>query len=1380
MTRKKTAAKPLERPGSSDASASEPREGPTGLPFPVVGVGASAGGLEAFSELLEALPADTGLALVLVQHLDPTHKSQLPEILSRSTGMPVQQAEDGMQVQPNHVYVIPPGKDMVIAHGRLRLTPRTGKPVPWRAADHFLRSLASEQGHLAIGVVLSGTAADGTLGLEEIKASGGITFAQDSSAQHDGMPRSAAAAGCVDFVLSPAEIAQEIARIARHPYVDPSEAVGEATHEKESGRILELLHNTTAIDFSNYKRNTLYRRIARRVVLHKLAGVREYLGFLRENRGEIDALVDDILISVTSFFRNPEAFDFLKSTVFPQLLKDRPRHEPVRLWSLGCSTGEEAYSLAIAFTEFAEENCPSIPLHVFATDLNGGGIEKARAGRYSRAIAHDVSSRRLRRFFEEVDGGYRVSKAIRDKCVFAQHNVLAAPPFSNIDLVGCRNLLIYLEPVLQQRLLPVLHYALKPRGFLWLGTSETIGAYRDLFELQDAKFKVYAKRLSRRLAPGIALTDLAPVARAAGAKRARAAEPRVAGTDLQREADRLLLNRYSPPGVLVNEELEILQFRGDTAPFLAPAPGRASLNLLKMLREGLMVGVRKALQRARKEHASVREQGLRVRSGSGLREVVVEVIPVAREEDTGPCFLVVFEERAAREPARERAIPAAAATPPSRAGEGRARGQVAQLTEELSATREYLQSVIEQQEAANEELQSANEEVQSTNEELQSINEELETSKEEIQSTNEELATVNDELQHRNLELTQSNNDLLNLLASMPVAVVMLGANLDIRRFTPMAEKLLNIIPTDVGRPITDIHLNVIVPDFEALLGEVISSAQARELEVQDAKGAWHLLRLRPYNTGENRIDGAVLTLVDIDSIKRNEQTVRRQAELLEQTREPIIIWDFDSGSVTYWNRGAEETYGYSRAEALGRQAREVLASPLAPHVLRDVLGRDGTWKGETVYHSRDGAAIDVEVRLTLVRNRSGQASVIETIHPITERKRMEEAMRQKADTLLAADRSRNEFLAMLAHELRNPLAPLHNAAQLLGKPGLDEATAARLHEMLKRQLRRMARLIDDLLDLARVTRGQVQVKPRPVQLGPLLQRTAEAAQSRLDGRKQELRLVLPPEPVWLDADSVRLEQVFDNLIDNASKFSPEGGCIEVTAVRVEPAAAPEPGAAAPAAGVEVRFKDHGIGLERSMLESVFEPFVQVDQTAHRPYGGLGLGLTLVRRIVEQHGGQVEALSQGLGSGCEFVVRLPVRPPPPREKTPMPKSSTKSRRILIVDDNVDAAETLALLLRLERHDVRVSHDGPASLEAAREFKPDTALLDIGLPGMDGLELARRIRSVSSLSNILLVAITGYGRESDRRLSRNAGFDEHLTKPVDVQGLLGMLEKHSAG
>jgi two-component system CheB/CheR fusion protein len=1383
-SRRKATAPPRETATSAlipvGPEAGTPAELP---PFPIVGVGASAGGLEAFSQMLNAMPVDTGMAFVLVQHLSPAHASLLSEILSRTTTMPVSEVEDEPRVQPNRVYVIPPDRNMIISHGVLQLFPRKEQRGQHRPIDVFLRSLAEDQGHRAIGVILSGTATDGTLGLEAIKAEGGITFAQDKTAQQSGMPQSAIARGCVDFVLPPDEIAREIGHIARHPHLAPANRKT-AAGGPDLSAILEILGSVKGVDFSLYKANTLYRRITRRMVLHKVQGLQDYARLLRNSPEEVEALYQDTLINVTRFFRNPETFEVLAAKILPRLLETHSAQEPLRIWIPGCSTGEEAYSFAITLAELTAASGRQVPVQIFGTDLNEECIAKARSGIYPPGIAADVSPERLERFFSKVDGSYRITKPIRDLCVFACHNLLTDPPFSQIDLVSCRNLLIYLGPELQKRVLPLLHYALKPAGVLLLGGSETIGSYRALFEAEDARHRIYTKK------PG---AHRAALGTTTGLRRGRGA-PATAGkpgapADVQTEADRILLARYAPPGVLVNADLEILQFRGDTGPYLAPAPGKASLNLLRMAREGLLLPLRAAIRRAGKEEATVREEGLRVQYHGTIRMVHLEVVPIKGGSARESGFLVAFEEPAPPTLApgkkgRSRA-PAARAIGASE-GEEAAEQENARLTQELAATRDYLQLVIEQQEAAYEELQSATEEAQSANEELQSINEELETSKEEIESSNEELVTVNDELQHSNQELNQLNNDLINLLEGIDMAIVMLGPDLRMRRFTPAAAKAFSLTPGDLGRPVGDLRLSFDISDLEALLSEVIETASVREREVQDRQGRWYSLRIRPYRTLENRIEGAVILLVDVDTLRR----ARKYAEnIIATLGELLLVLDGDLRVQTA-SRSFYETFQVTAEETEGRFLYDLTErrwdNPELRGLLSEVL-RQGKGFDDFEVES-ELAGLGPRTFLLTARKLAEESGpgtlILLAIQDVTVRRQLEVALRQRVQELAAADRSKNEFLALLAHELRNPLAPLRNAVQVLAIPGADAAAVTRAREMLGRQVHNMARLIEDLLDISRINQGKVLLRKERVELATALRQAVELVQSQAEARGQELSLSLPDEPVELDADPTRLEQVFGNILSNASKFTPKGGHLWVTAELV----AGEPQSAGEAV---VRVRDDGIGIAPEALPHVFDLFMQEDRSLDRTRGGLGIGLTLVHRLVTLHGGSVEARSAGLRKGSEIVVRLPVLPP--ADGGPGPGDPVDSAagglehsfvapsplRILVVDDNVDTAESLALLLRLRGHEAEIAHDGPAALDLAAAFEPDAVLLDIGLPGLDGYQVAAELRRQPQTAGALLVALTGYGQEEDQRRAREAGFDHHLTKPVDPQVIYQLLAQFPA-
>ena len=1373
------------------APASPPRETGPALPaaagvgsaegvsrlFPVVGVGASAGGLEAFTQMLAALPVDTGMAFVLVQHLAPKHASLLAELLSRTTTMPVAEVEDGIRIEPDHVYVIPPDCDLVIADGCLELLPREAPRGQHHPIDQFLRSLAADRQDWALGVVLSGNATDGALGLKEIKAEGGVTFAQNDTAQQSSMPRSAVATGCVDFVLSPAGIAREIGRIARQPRVSrtPRRQRRPPADEMDLQGILKILYKGTGADFSHYKAGTFQRRVSRRMALHKLQTAQDYEGLLRRSAAEVEALYQDVLIPVTRFFRDPESLEALRTTALAQGFDDRARKDPLRVWVLGCSTGEEAYSLAITLVELAAEKGRHLPVQIFATDLNAAGIDKARGGIYPKSIAGDVSPERLARFFAEVDGCYRVSKAIRDLCVFARHNVLTDPPFSQMDLISCRNVLIYLEPALQQKVAPLLHYALKPAGVLWLGSSESLGAYGDLFAPADARHKIYTRKPSlRRVAFGPVAGDARRPGRPGPAAK-RAPPP---WADVQKEADRILLARYVPPGVLVNADLEILQFRGDTGPYLAPAQGKASLNLLRMVRPALETGLRGTVQRARKANAAVREEGLPLHTEDGTQRIDLEVVPVQSAAAGENGFLILFE----KSPPLLLAPKGKGQSPPRRSG-GPARDDTLRLTQELASTREYLQSVIEQQEAANEELQSANEEAQSANEELQSVNEELETSKEEIQSSNEELATLNDELQNRNSELSLLNNDLFNLLGSIETAIVILGRDRCVRRFTPQAEKILHLLPADVGRPIGDICFPWSLPDLEPLLSAMFDTGNPQEREVRDSRGTWYSLRLRPYRTLEDRLDGAVLMLVDIDSVRR----AREYAESIVATvREPLLVLDANLCVQT-----ASQSF-YSTFEVTSEETEKRFLYDLG----------DGQWDLPALRRRLEempvdgGSLVGYEVdrefprigRRTLLLNASRifqedsrSALTLLAVEDITARKQLETALTQRVEELAAADRSRNEFLALLAHELRNPLAPLRNAAHVLeaADGAIDGAVVEAARGMMHRQIQNMSRLIEDLLDVSRITGGQVGLRRERVMLATTLRQAVELVRHLIEARGQELSLALPAETVLLDADPLRLEQVFGNLLNNASKFTPVGGHLWLTAEL--PAGAP--------GEVVVRVRDDGIGIAAETLPQVFDLFVQAERSYDRGRGGLGIGLTVVHRLVELHGGRVEAHSAGLGEGSELVVHLPVLAAAelPAPAAPAARSAARAaakrarpavalppRRILVVDDNVDTAESMALLLSLKGYDVATAHDGPAALEKAAAFHPEAVLLDIGLPGLDGYQVATRLRGRPRTAKALLVALTGYGQDEDRTRALAAGFDHHLTKPVDPQAIYDLL------
>jgi two-component system CheB/CheR fusion protein len=867
---------------------------------PIVGIGASAGGLEAFKELLTNLRKDAGMAYVLVPHLDPAHHSVLTEILSRFTKIPIAEVTDGMPVEREHIYVIPPNKTMGIAGGKFALVDRDATHHPHLPIDYFFAALANDRGDQAIGIILSGTASDGTQGCIAIKVAGGITFAQDEkSAKYYDMPGNAVRGGSIDFVLPPKEIALELARISRRTHAAriPAESLDPDVTGPPSDldALFALLQKATGVDFRHYKQTTLQRRIKRRMILHHLLKLKDYLRHIDSNPMELDALFRDLLIHVTEFFRDEGAFDTLRHNILPSLVEDRkPEDGALRVWIPGCSTGQEVYSLAMILLEFlwaydTRRKSPAIPqmsVQIFATDISDFALDRARSGVYAANEVSGISKERLNRFFVRHDGGYQIHKSVREMCVFAKQNVVKDPPFSNLDLIRCRNLLIYFGPILQKRAIPTFYYALKPRGYLMLGPSESLGSFEDLFTLIDKKHKIYQKKRTTARSAAHFIGPEYPIPRLEPVHSPKILDT---GFDVDREVERILAHRFVPGSIVVNGEMEIVQFRGKVGPYLEPASGHPTFSLSKMAREDLQVDLRDALTRARKENRPVRKEGLRITANGGTRAIDLEVIPLRGQSAAERFYIIAFQD--AVRPLSSTA--AGTRRLEKQTEKGRASRELARANHEVKRLREQLNTLIDEHETTLEEFKSANAEILSANEELQRTNEELETTKEELQSSNEELSTINEELQNSNAELTLSNNDQLNLMTNVNLPVVMVGNDLRIRRFTPPAEKLLNLLPGDVGRRLGEIRSNIEPDDLEQAVRTTIENAVLQEKEVRLKDGPWYLLRVRPYKTWEDKIEGAVLSFQDIDSLKRTLDQTRNFAEAhIENARESILVLD--------------------------------------------------------------------------------------------------------------------------------------------------------------------------------------------------------------------------------------------------------------------------------------------------------------------------------------------------------------------------------------------------------------------------------------------------------------------------------------------------------
>jgi len=895
------------------------------LPFQVVGIGASAGGLEAYRELLQSLSPETGMAFVIVSHLSAEHKSQLVPILSRYTAMPVIEIADGIRCESNRVYVLPPNARVIIDRGCLKLEPRPARDRVPRPIDYFFRSLAADQRNHAVGVVLSGSDSDGALGLKAIKGEGGIAIVQSpSSARFPDMPLSGIGGDHVDLVLPPDRIGIELAHLAEQfarPELKPLEEGNiPQDDERQFARILAMLRSVSGIDFRNYKPTTLRRRLARRMLLKHFDSLPEYALYLQGRPGELRELQEDLLINVTHFFRDPDVFDALKAEIFPHLLEGRPSDQPIRIWSAGCSSGEEAYSLAMCLLE-SVAGLPVEPfIQIFGTDASEESIEKARAGVYPLSIASEVSPERLRRFFVKAgENGYQIAKRVRDLCVFARQNLCSDPPFSRMDLVSCRNVLIYLTPQIQNVIVSTFHYSLKQCGFLLLGSSESLRDHSELFTPVDRGNKFYTKTGTTTHIPLSMISSAHAAVQASDSTPMQSFGVSWTELELQRATDRVLLARHGPPGVVVNDKMEVLQVRGQVGPYLQIAPGMTRLQLLRMARDDLVPVLYDLLQRSIAEDVPGQVEGVRVRNEDQVDEISIEVLPIQSIPARPRCYLVLFLTSGASRSLTER-------LPPPETAASRTAGdrtpEVEQLRLDLTTSRQYLQSLIEERDIRNQELTSAYEEVQSANEELQSANEELETAKEELQSTNEELQTINEELRTRNVALVQATNDFTNLFNNVNIPLIMLGIDLTIRHFTPPTERLMRIRSTDIGRPIGEVRLNLKLEAVEPLLQEVLDTLATKEMEVEDREGRWHLLRIRPYRTGENKIEGLVLVLLDIDQFRRAEQALRDARDfaqtVLESVPAPLVILN--------------EEYEFRRVNAAFRSLSGLDSSALEHH----------------------------------------------------------------------------------------------------------------------------------------------------------------------------------------------------------------------------------------------------------------------------------------------------------------------------------------------------------------------------------------------------------------------------------------------------------------
>ncbi|MEW4454474.1 chemotaxis protein CheB [Bremerella sp. JC817] len=1312
-------------------------------PF-VVGIGASAGGLEALERFFKGVHGDLPVAFVVVQHLSPEQPSMMDHLLKRYTSLPVQQATHKLQVQPNHIYLIPPGKDMILSNGMLLIadrSPQNGLSLP---IDQFFRSLAQDRGRRAIGIILSGTGTDGSRGICEIHAAGGLILAQDSeTAAFNGMPIAATQTGVVDTVLPPEKMPHEIQEFISRPFsVLEKELrhVPTTSNDANVHTIFRMLRNRFGIDFSHYKDGTISRRIERRLMLNEIYDLDRYVGLLDEDDQELEKLYRDLLIGVTRFFRDPEAFEVVHQEVIrPLILKANPQNE-LRFWVAGAGTGQEAYSLAMFIAEELEKHPHAIQVRIFATDVHERSLEIAARGHYSEESVEQIPEELLDKYFIKRREGYQVSPHLRKMIVFAPHNIIRDAPFTLMDFVSCRNLLIYLRPESQKKALSLFHFALKVGGELWLGPSETLGELGREFDVLHEHWRIFQKRRDVR----ILAAERAPGQIVGLNRTATANLPVVRGTaSHQMDMYDRLLEEFMPPSILVTDSRELMHTFSGGSKFLIMKDGPPTTDIIELVQPDLKVPLLTALQRAIRDQSPVVLAGLQCKAFPD-EEIRLVIKPFYNRTASRHEYLIIFQSNEVKKTDTQI---------PSIDIEGISWDQIQALESELQFAKESLQATIEELETTNEELQSSNEELLASNEELQSTNEEL-------NSVNEELYTVNVEHQRKIAELTELTDDMENLLNSTDVDTVFLDREFRIRKFTPGIAKTFNLIPQDIGRRIDSFTHNVKNLALLDVLERVLQSEDSIELEVGGQDNQWFLMRILPY-ISKSTVDGVVMTLIDITTLKNAEQKLTELSEIVEQSSDAIIRLDLD-GMIRTWNRGAADLLGYPEDQVIGKHFAMLMtdeSEPSAQSLLYEVMTGKSVNDHCMIWKHRKGHHLEVSLHVSPIRDTAKEVCGASAIaRDISE-------LRKAEDEIRDAVRRRDQFLAMLSHELRNPFAAILNANSLLKEDDIDEATMQEAREVVEHQLHHVSRLLDDLLDVARITNDKLVLHTEVVDVADLVMDVVDCVQHQIDISEQQLELTQPDCPLFVEGDIGRLQQAQVNLLVNASKYSPKGSTIRYSVCRE-------------ISEVVIRVGDSGDGIPPEIADQIFEPFVQAEQTIDRSQGGMGLGLSLVRMIVEAHGGRVSVVSHGTGMGSEFTIRLPLTTAPPATTTETQRKIPAGTRLLLIEDSDGIRRMLSRSLELKGFKVDTAANGLEGLEHLEQFQPQVAIVDIGLPDIDGYELARRAR-VSSCANALLVAVTGYGQEEDRRKALEAGFDMHLVKPIDPGELASTISRFLA-
>jgi two-component system CheB/CheR fusion protein len=1323
-------------------------------PLVVVAIGASAGGLDALREFFAALDEGAGMAFVIIEHMDPASKSLLPSLLMQFTSLPVSEIGEGQALTGDHVFVAPADATVELDRSTFRLTSLSESAQRGSPIDATFRSLAASFGPRAVAIVLSGTGSDGTVGVQQVANEGGMTIAQEpANARYDSMPRSAIATGVIDHVLTPSQMAEELLAYVghvEHLAAEESKATGFDATQQALPEICDLLQKATDHNFKHYKTSTLVRRIQRRMQVLRIGDVQVYVDRLRGEPDELTQLFRELLIGITAFFRDSAAFDVLATEVIGSLVKPR-RHDPLRFWVPGCATGEEAYSLAIIVREALAGVADPPALQIFATDIDERALSVARQGIYPLGISEQVSKERLARFFVKKGKRYQVTKEIRELCLFSPHNLITDPPFSRLDLISCRNLLIYFGPHLQKKLIPLFHYALRPNGFLFLGPSENVSGHKELFAPINAKHRI-SQRKATAISPSALITS------ASGYRGTlRSLEPTGdTEPDLHQLTQRMLLDEFAPKAVIVTEDGQILSASGEMERYLTVTEGTFQNNVIRLARPGLRVGLRSALSEAIKVRRKVVHDKVSVQVDSGVQRVRLTVQPMPRLGEETELFLVVFQDLGALLPREDTADTAFSAE---------ADTLIEQLERELSSTREDLEKTIQELEAANEELKSSNEELLSMNEELQSANEELETSKEEVQSTNEALGRA-----HANLS---------NLLTSTTIATIFLDDGINIQSFTPAVANIYNVLPSDVGRPLAHItHRCSQMPPLPAP-ASLRQAAAPQEDDVLTEEGCWYLRRAHPYQTHEGKAEGMVVTFIDVTELKHAEALSRRherQLQLITDSLPVLISYADVEQRYRFNNLAYERWFGVSRDSMRGRHVSEIMGEAAyqtaLPSIERALAGEAAGYESALPY--RDGA--ERTIRTEFIPDRGTQGKIrgyVSITYDITEERRIARSLSEAKRAAEEASLAKSDFLANMSHEIRTPLTAILGYGELLQAHTTDPDNLACI-DAIRRNGKHLVEIINDILDLSKIEAGMLRTEFVRVSPGGVLRDVVDSLRVRAAEKGLTLDLAHDgPLPATIESDPTRLRQVLLNLLSNAIKFTDQGG-VKVTARLL--------------AGqrlLEVAVIDTGIGISAQQQASLFAPFTQADGSITRRYGGTGLGLAISKRLVELLGGGIAVAStEGQGSTFTFTVstgsldEVPLASDAAIVAPPLPPlSRLTGRTFLIVDDRRDMRYLIQTYLEEAGATVASASDGAVAVESVREAQArgtpfDAIVLDMQMPVMDGFQAAPRLRAAGHTGRI--VALTANAMKGDQERCLAAGCDEYMAKPVDRLRLLYVL------